>query len=260
MFPSWAYVTIAAIIGIVAIVITAIGNSPEQSQVILVQEPKENMTQTNIPKSSTITSTTINYSISGSLRYNTTLANHVEELLNKCEPVNMYLLYGLGSMKVLVKGQENDMCVMEIEREIEMGLVEFSCSVPVSKIRGWIGWRGVDEMPSIGGIESFCGTGKVWVDIEVSCIGISQRCYLAGDLSNPIGTNFVSDPNVVDFIKTYYKNKGITVFDVVYRPKSLSNCEFGECWDTYTLYILVPFSDIDKMLESGYKVTRFNPS
>lgn len=80
----------------------------------------------------------------------------VEELLKKCEPFELYFLYGLGSMKVSIKGKENNLCSILILHEIEMGENRFNCLVPLDKVSNWSSWKNSNGLGAIDDILAFC--------------------------------------------------------------------------------------------------------
>ena len=56
-------------------------------------------------------------------------------------------------------------------------------------------------------------------------------------------------------IQNYYKNQGITVFDLRIEPNEINaNCEGCNCHSAYWIYLLVSNSDIEKMKQFGFRV------
>ena len=92
----------------------------------------------------------------GSRAYNSTHIKCVEETLKTCKLSDMSLLYGLGSMRLSIQGQKNDLCVIEIVHEIEMGVNQYSCSVPFDKVLTWTSWKKGGGTGALEDISAFC--------------------------------------------------------------------------------------------------------
>jgi len=98
-----------------------------------------------------------------------------------------------------------------------------------------------------------------WVEIDpIQCAGNPwEQDWLE---SHPDDFTIFARPFLdkeVDIIKNYYKKLGIVIFDVkAVFWEDVVVCESCSCPAGYTLYLLVSESDLNKMLDQGFKVAQ----
>lgn len=111
---------------------------------------------------------------------------------------------------------------------------------------------------------------KTWVEIHpVNCVNYTnpqlQGCYI-----NWLKDYYDSEPNQPgsiyndpqfsfdansEYIRNYFGKQNTKILDIKYSMIRQSFCEFGECFDGYKLLILVSNSNLNKMLDLGFKVS-----
>lgn len=99
---------------------------------------------------------------------------------------------------------------------------------------------------------------KTWVEIEpIQCLGNPWEVEWLKSHDN----NYSEYPRQEEsqIIKNYYQKQGVIVFDVKSKQTHKIVCASCDCPRGDTLYLLVSDSDVNKMLELGYK-TRFEIS
>jgi hypothetical protein len=92
----------------------------------------------------------------GSRAYNSMHIKCIEETIKICKPSALDLLYGLGSMRLSIQGQEDNLCVIGIVHEIEMGEDRYLCSVPLDKLLNWASWKKGKGTEALEDILAFC--------------------------------------------------------------------------------------------------------
>lgn len=82
----------------------------------------------------------------------------IEKVFEKCQPFDVLLGYTVGSMRVSIKGQTNDSysCSVSIEYEIEMGLTNMTCMIPLTKMSGWTNWKKGEGLDALEQIVNYC--------------------------------------------------------------------------------------------------------
>ena len=113
-------------------------------------------------------------------------------------------------------------------------------------------------------------TGKTWVEIDpIQCLGNPWevdwlKAHEEEFKDKPYGAygEYPRDFNTLELeseeiriIKDYYQKQGITIFDVKSEWTHEGVCDACDCPEGYTLYLLISDSDVDKMLELGYKIS-----
>jgi hypothetical protein len=80
----------------------------------------------------------------------------IDDAFKSCELRLIEISYGLGSMKVAVRGLDwEEQCVLAIVYEIEMGEEKLECSVPRQTMSHWSSWRN-STLPQINEIIDYC--------------------------------------------------------------------------------------------------------
>jgi hypothetical protein len=98
----------------------------------------------------------------GSTAYNSSSIECIQKLLNSCTASSFLMLYGLGSLDVSIKGQNEDKnnsnrCLIELNQETEMGEGKpYSCSIPMDKIVGWKSWMDANGLKALDDLSPFC--------------------------------------------------------------------------------------------------------
>ncbi len=104
--------------------------------------------------------------------------------------------------------------------------------------------------------------GKTWVQIDPIQCGCNpwelewngsdsdDNTYFPGGIGAP-----ELDQQEIEIIKDYYQRQGVTVFDLKSRWTYDAVCLACSCPVGYTLYLLVSDSDVDRMLQFGYKIS-----
>ena len=103
-------------------------------------------------------STWVGIAPEGSPGNNTDDISCIEKVFEKCQPFDVSLGYTVGSMRVSVKGQTNDgySCSLSVEHEIEMGLTNMTCMIPLTQMVGWTNWKKGEGLDAIEQIVNYC--------------------------------------------------------------------------------------------------------
>ena len=112
---------------------------------------------------------------------------------------------------------------------------------------------------------------KTWVETyPVDCVNYTNPKLLQGCYIGWLKDYYDSEPNQPmfmhndpqfsfeansEYIKDYFGKQGSQILDVRYAIVRQEFCEFGECFDHYKLSILVSDSNVNKMLDLGFKVS-----
>ena len=100
---------------------------------------------------------------------------------------------------------------------------------------------------------------KTWVEIDpIQCGGNPwEKDWLESHPDDfSIYARLITNEKI-ELIKNYYKKQDIEIFDVKSFPwEDVAVCESCSCPAGYTLSLLVSNSDVDKMLELGYKISK----
>ena len=82
----------------------------------------------------------------------------IEKVFEKCQPFDVLLGYTVGSMRVSIKGQTDDgySCSVNVEQEIEMGLTNMTCMIPLTKMGGWTNWKNGEGLDAVDQIANYC--------------------------------------------------------------------------------------------------------
>ncbi|MBI2675030.1 MAG: hypothetical protein HYX24_01120 [Candidatus Aenigmarchaeota archaeon] len=105
--------------------------------------------------------------------------------------------------------------------------------------------------------------GRIWMETDpVQCLGNPWEI----DWLKSNNMDFYSypkssktpelEPSEIEIIKDYYKKQKITIFDIKSKQTHEIVCRACSCPEGYTLYLLVSDSDIIKMQEFGYKISK----
>ena len=109
------------------------------------------------------------------------------------------------------------------------------------------------------------GDDKVWVEKDpIKCLGNAWEFdWFRNDPSKfsnyPKGELDVIDGEEIVILKDYYKKNNINILDVRSKTfgevgdEKLKTCDICSCPQGYTLYALVPFGEVEKMLELDWK-------
>lgn len=93
----------------------------------------------------------------GSSAYNKTAIKCFDESLKKCEHSNLHLLYGSGSLTISIQGKgENNLCLLKLVHEIEMGQKGYVCSIPLDKLATWTSWNKSGGVDAVKDVLPFC--------------------------------------------------------------------------------------------------------
>ena len=80
----------------------------------------------------------------------------IEDAFKSCELCLIEVSYGLGSMRVAVRGLDwQEQYGLAIAYEIEMGEEGLECSVPRQAMNNWSSWRD-PNLPQFDEISSYC--------------------------------------------------------------------------------------------------------
>ena len=103
--------------------------------------------------------------------------------------------------------------------------------------------------------------GKTWVEIDpIQCFGNAWeidwiQSHDGNSSAYPRDTHTPGvDPEEIEIIKDYYGRQGVTIYYVKTAVTYETVCEACTCPQGYTLYLLVDDSNVDKMLDFGYKI------
>ena len=100
---------------------------------------------------------------------------------------------------------------------------------------------------------------KTWVEIDpIQCGGNPwEKEWLESHPDDfSIYARLITNEKI-ELIKNYYKKQDIEIFDVKsFTWEDVAVCESCSCSAGYTLSLLVSTSDVDKMLELGYKISK----
>ena len=113
--------------------------------------------------------------------------------------------------------------------------------------------------PIIDELTSLLTGQKTWVEIDpIQCGGNPwEKDWLESHPDDfSIYARLITNEKI-ELIKNYYKKQDIEIFDVKSFPwEDVVVCESCSCPAGYTLSLLVSNSDVDKMLEFGYKISK----
>ncbi|MGI0022229.1 MAG: thermonuclease family protein [Nitrososphaeraceae archaeon] len=124
------------------------------------------------------------------------------------------------------------------------------------------------------GTTSISSIQKTWVETyPIGCMNYTvysvKGCYINW-LADYYGTNdrilmppqaFENNSTLLSFeknsgyIKDYFGKQGIGILDVKYNRIGQGLCELCECWDKYSLRLLVSNSTVQKMLDFVFKIS-----
>jgi hypothetical protein len=81
----------------------------------------------------------------------------VEQLLNRCQPFKVLLMYTTGSINLAIEGLSVDLkCSIQLTQEIEMGQSNIRCLIPPVQISNWSNWKRGDGLDAIDEISTYC--------------------------------------------------------------------------------------------------------
>jgi len=82
--------------------------------------------------------------------------NCLQNIFQSCQPFNVTLGYGLGSLGVSIKGIIDGDCRIGLEHEIERGLTNMSCTIPLDSMSAWKNWKRGDGLDAVSDIAKYC--------------------------------------------------------------------------------------------------------
>lgn len=108
---------------------------------------------------------------------------------------------------------------------------------------------------------------KTWITkYPVNCI--PNLCYMEDIQSYYNSSNLQIEPHLgnlkgadfnqtSEFLKDHYKKYGINIFDIQFEPERSNGvqCEAYECWDKYSLRLLISNFTVQKITDLGFTIS-----
>ena len=94
------------------------------------------------------------------------LRYHEIESVRNCEIGKIFHYIGLGSFSITIENMTLETCYMTFHDEIEGGVIERYCEIPLEKLQNFRGWGDkIYSLPNLEGLEEFCKvteTYSIW--------------------------------------------------------------------------------------------------
>ncbi len=117
-----------------------------------------------------------------------------------------------------------------------------------------LGWGIIIEVTTKSNYSSVNGT---WIEMNpLQCPDYAQDTIRDWSKTHNNATYPVGQGKDPTTIKNYYKNLRITIYDVKKVETGYGVCAACGCPETYTLKILVSNSDVKKMSQFGFEISK----